>query len=370
MPIPTNYPNIFGNYDSRDLVRPVLEVGQADIYKQIREVLAAYEETTNAVIGTLADRGTTITENYAYGAGGGFLQPSAEFGQRLATRVEYGEFQVGYPIARYSDRAMFTPEYLLRATVADVQAKTVDALIKDQNTLWRGVVAAMFDNTNYSFVDPADIGGGQGTLGVKRLFNADSSEGHIFVNGVQVDIGTLNHYKTSGSGSFNTAAFTLAKTTLKDVGLGSDVVYFISEADELTVRALADFIPVDPDNGLTIAYNPLLQPTRSIVKNPKAIGVIKNLGEVVMLSFIPTGYIVAMDRNADKPVFIRESDLAELRGFKLTGDEVVSENSVLDGPNPMLNKYWSRIFGAGVRNRANAVVVQITASGSYTAPTF
>lgn len=381
MPILSTVPNIFGDLDSRDLERPVLEFGQPDLYVRMRQALAYYNETANAILGLLTNRTTVVQERFPFGTlGGGLLQRSAEFGQVLAVRPTVGaEFDVAYPIERYATRAIFTPEYLLRARVQDVQAVTVQMIVDDYNTLFRTVLEALFNNANYSFVDPKDIGAGAGTLTIRRLFNADGTAGNIYLgNGKLVNMATLNHYKTSGNASFTNNAFLMARDTLRNIGLNSNIVFFISEEDADDVSLLSDFVGADNafayDNfGIgrdpNITVPPGNETPRAIVTYPNAIGRIRNAGQVVTLQWMPSGFIFAMDTTAERPLVIREADVPRLRGFRLTGNDVVGEPE-LDGPNPILNKYWERIFGVGVRNRGNGVIVQITASGTYTAPTF
>jgi hypothetical protein len=381
MPILSTVPNIFGDLDSRDLVRPVLEFGQPDLYIRLRQALAYYNQTADAILGLLANRTTTVQERFPFGTiGGGLLQPGAELGRALAVRPNQGaEFDVAYPIDRFRTRAIFTPEYLLRATVADVQAVTVQALIDDFNTMFRTTLAALFDNANYTFIDPKDIGAGAGTLTIRRLFNADGTTGNIYMgNGRLVNMASLNHYKVSGNAAFTNSAFLLARDTLKNVGLNGNIILFISEDDADDVSLLSDFVGAENafayDNyGIgrdpNITVPPGSETPRAIVTYPRAIGRIRNAGQVVTLPWMPSGYIFAMDATSDRPLVVRESDLAQLRGFRLTGNDVVGDPP-LDGPDPILNKYWERVFGVGVRNRGNGVVVQITASGTYTAPTF
>jgi hypothetical protein len=89
-------------------------------------------------------------------------------------------------------------------------------------------------------------------------------------------------------------------------------------------------------------------------------------GEVIVLPWMWQGYMLAMDRSAEKPVAIRESDLPQLRGL-----QTVSPDSMVGGFDPsrlLVNKFFQRVFGAGVRNRANGCVVQITTNPTYTAP--
>lgn len=384
MPIPTRIPNLFGNFDSRDLERPVVEIPQPDLLAQIQEVLQMYSDLANDIIGVLASRTTVVKEMFVFGSGGdhnGLLQLAAEYTNGLATRPSItgtvGVFDVGYPIRRFRDRAMWTPEYLLRAKLSDINEKTYDALIKDYNTLFRYVLDAVFKTNNYDFVDDAVIGQGFGTVNVKRLLNADGGNERVYLNGVPTNIGAMNNYKVSGTSTWTGGVFVTARDSLKALGLDNDIVFFVSKADADIIVTLPEFVPVnyeDTSDPNIIEYmsindqNQYVPPPRALVKSPRAIGRIRNCGEVIVLPWMPDGYLFSMDRAAERPLVIRECDLSQLRGFRLVAQDGMSPE--LGGDKLIVNKMWERIFGVGVRNRANGCIVQITTNPTYTAPSF
>jgi hypothetical protein len=390
MAIPSVYPNLFGDFDSRDLERPAAEVPQPELYDQIARVLAMYSELALDVVGLLAVTTTVAKERFAADMGNsdtGLLQMRAEYGRPLATRITQAQaetaFEVGYPIYPFADRAMFTPEFLQRNPVREVNNKTVDALIRDYNTLFRYVLAAIFDNVNYAFEDDAVIGQNLGQIEVKRLLNADGIPGVIqHEDGTTTTLGTANAYKVSGTAAYTNGTFVLAHNYLKSLGMDRDIVHCISKADETAVSLLSDFVTIDSPPAadpniieaptLDVNGNPIPPPPRSLVRAPRAIGRVRsadnNSGEVVVIPWMPAGYLFSFDRAAEKPVVIRESDLAGLRGFRLVSSDNMTPE--IGGDKLIVNKYWQRIFGAGVRNRANGCIVQVTTNGAYTAPSF
>ena len=383
------YPTLFGDFDSRDLMdRPVAEIPQPDLFDAIEKVLAVYNELATDVVSILAETTQVAKErfdaNMLGGADTALLQPRAEYMRGLATKIaqEQGAenaFEVGYPIQPFQDRGMFTPEFLLRATVRDVNNKTFDALIRDSNGLFRYVLEAVFENDNYMFLDDKVYGQNLGEYEVKRLLNADDIPG-VFKkpDGTTAAFNTMNAYKVSGSTVWTNSTFDIAHDYLTDLGQANDLVYLISKADEAAVRQLSNFVPFDPlPVGVT---DPKIQDpppiAGTIVPNPRAlvntlrsIGRMRaadaNSGEVIVLPWMFPGYLFAMDRSAEKPVVIRESDLAQLRGFRLVSDDL---SSVVGGEKIITNKFWQRVFGCGVRNRANGCIVQITNNALYTPP--
>jgi hypothetical protein len=389
MAIPkVQYPTIFGDLDSRDLMdRPVPEVEPADLFDAIQKALAIYNELATDVVSIFAETSQVAKERYDAamlgGADSGLLQPRGEYSRVLATQVaqEQGAenaFEVGYPIRAYGDRGMFTPEFLLRATVREVNNKTLDAMMRDSNTLFRHVLDALFQDENYEFTDDKVLGQGLGTYEVKRLLNADGIPGVVKRwDNELVALGTLNAYKVSAA--ITNATFDMIHDYLKDIGMDGDIVYIISKADEPTVRLLTNFVPFDPEQTTFVDPNiqdpapvegTVVPPAVARVRSPRAIGRMRaadgNSGEVIVIPWMFAGYIFGMDRSADKPVVIRESDLSQLRGFTLVDEDGMTP--IIGGSKIIANKYWQRVFGTGVRNRANGCCVQITGNATYTAP--
>jgi hypothetical protein len=333
-----SYPTIFGDLDSRDLLdRPVPEVDPTELFDAVERALAIYSELALDVVSILAETSQVAKERYDAGmlggADSGLLQPRGEYGKVLATQItmEQGAenaFEVGYPIEALADRAMFTPEFLLRATVRQVQNKTFDAMLRDSNTLFRYVLRALFDNVNYSYTDDKVLGQNLGTYEVKRLLNADSIPGVVKQpDGSNIALGSLNAYKVSGGTAFSNAVFVMAHDYLTSLGMSTDIVYFISPADAAAVRLLSDFVPFDPvgdpaqDPNIVdppIVDGTVVAPSRALVRSPRSIGRMRaadgNSGEVITLPWMFSGYMLSMDRAADKPVVIRQSDVAQLRG--------------------------------------------------------
>jgi hypothetical protein len=81
-------------------------------------------------------------------------------------------------------------------------------------------------------------------------------------------------------------------------------------------------------------------------------------------SLIPKGYVLCVaSAGPDSPfnaVGFREHPTASLRGVRL----VKGENSEY----PLINSFYARGFGTGVRHRGAAAVLQVTASPTYAAP--
>ena len=100
----------------------------------------------------------------------------------------------------------------------------------------------------------------------------------------------------------------------------------------------------------------------------RGLNVIGSYGDVLILEedTIPVGYVPMIATggaaNLNNPVGLREHSNPSLRGLRL-----------VKGPNPdypLIDSFYNRGFGTGVRQRGGAIIMQITASASYTKPDF
>jgi hypothetical protein len=88
-------------------------------------------------------------------------------------------------------------------------------------------------------------------------------------------------------------------------------------------------------------------------------------GLILENDYFPAGYVVTTatggPENLNNPIGIREHARPELRGLRMV--------KTRQDDYPLQDSYWQRGFGTGVRQRGGTYVMQITSSGSYTAPT-
>ena len=85
---------------------------------------------------------------------------------------------------------------------------------------------------------------------------------------------------------------------------------------------------------------------------------------IVQEDLIPAGYVVLAATggpdNLQNPVGLREHANASLRGLRLVKGPVADY--------PLIDSFYNRGFGTGIRQRGGAAVMQITTSATYTPP--
>jgi hypothetical protein len=350
--------NIFGEYNYDDLPTILVkDVSQSSLYETLQQFAAQSTAALNDAIGALLS-GVSADVGAEFGADvGGEMQKISELVGPEATRV--GEaWSTQFPISAFADRVMYTQSYLDEANLQTLNAHALNVVVKDVFTNHREMWKALLKKTNYSFNDSRWPGRKTGTLTIRRLANADGQAGYVFVNGNKVLLSTLNMYLTSGAGAVTAANFIAIFDSLAAVGNADSVVVIVGPTTGRAVSALAGFIPI---------VNPQVSDpsaARAIVQSSKAIGVINGC-EVQVWPAFPEGYLFGYDRSKPKPLRKRVHHLPQYQGLRT----YTPDDRVHIPENPLVNKFWQNIYGYGVDNRLNGVVMQITTNGAYTDPT-
>lgn len=369
--------NTFGEYLFGDLLPvPILTVTEDRYLPQIQQFVAAENAFVDAITGILCDEGTEVQSGMMNGVGGR-MQKMAKQGSVEATRAGQRWF-CGYPLFAFGNKQIYEVPWLDRATFRDLAVSILNATLQDVETTIVEMENAILNNVNSTFDDSQwpgmnaqNVGAAPAPVTVARLANADGSVGSVYANGMETPLASLNHYLTSGASSIAVGAFTMARSALRNVGNDKDVVYVVSHATADTVQdtfSSTDFVePVEVrDANFIDPVGKYAVGSTYGIADPgiRTRGRVK-FGELVEWPHWPDNYIFAYDRTKAPPLRRRISDLAKYQGLQLAGDDDLPDVQT----HPLARKQWRRIQGFAARNRVNGVVVQITTSGSYTAPT-
>jgi hypothetical protein len=359
--------NIFGAYIGRDVsALTVSQYTEESVMTDLRRFANAFNGLVQDLIQSrISDRTEKVKGKYG-GMAGGEMQPAAELGEQEATRGAV-EWDYGYPIYRYRDRQLYTPEYLATVKLEQLEKDVINASVRYYETFRKNILRAEMLKTNFNFDDGASEADfpklGQGTIPVKRYLNNDSADGELWVDGTKVAIGSLQHYFGTNTASMTVAGFKTAYAKLKTIGHTGDVVARISSTDEDTVRGFTEFVPGNNTK--------IVDPTKkyATLTDSRAIGRLEGTGissEVIVEPFMPAAYVKMEDRSRPPGVALRHHPLAQFRGFNLVQDQTRSDY----GDVSMRNKRWETIQGLAVKNRPNGVVFQVVNSTTtYTDPT-
>lgn len=322
----------------------------AVIYAAIRASVDEHNRQVDAVLSELVERTTASTVRYKV-PGSGTLQPLDARGNPLPVKDE-GKYDVGFPLQRGGTAWGDDIESRALMTVAEADRQTLAALRRDANWIRRHVLAAMLDNTSWTYVDEDE-----GNVTVQPLANSDSVT-YLKSDG---STATDSHYYAQAAAIADAAnPFPALLSELREhpENEGPFVAY-IPTALKATTMALTNFHDVaDPNIELGSGQARLTGRLDRGFGN-EVLGYVDGVW-IVEWTLLPATHGIVVARGADaKPLRMRERPVAALQGL------VTSTFS----PDGNLNEYrFRRIAGFGAYNRVGAVAFHI-GNAAYQIPT-
>lgn len=303
------------------------------------------------------------------------FEEASEYGIPVAIRPQPVTVQRAYPFKWYDLRHGYTWQFLAEASNSQIDAVLNQALEANNALEFEQTMKSLFNNANRS----ATVTGLPYT--VVALYNNDGFvpppyKGLTFA-------GTHNHYFTSGAAALDSTDLTDVATHVEHHGFtraeGYNILLLMNPSDANTVATFRrgvtnnnsqvsnfDFIPSQASN-MSLLLPPGYMVAGGLPANTFAgLDVAGSWGPYLIVQDyqIPAGYIVAVATRGQATqtnvVGIREHANAQLRGLIIKP----GNNSAY----PLIDSFFIRGIGAGVRQRGAAAILQITASGSYSVP--
>ena len=302
------------------------------------------------------------------------FEEASEFGEPRGQRIEIDYFQLGYDFRNYDTATRYTWMFLRDADVRQVDAVHQEILRADRRLVFRKIMEAIFDNRNRT----TDIR--NQNYNVYPMYNADGTVPPTY-KGTTFD-GTHSHYIVSGNTAIDSSDVEDAYTHIAEHGFGlENGTVFIMLANKAQVKEMRKWRAGQVSaNGVVANYDfiPAANQPTMILPNAegllgslppdsfKGMRVVGSYADILIIeeSFIPQGYFLMFGTggaaNLQNLVGLREHVNPAYRGLRL-----------LPGNQqryPLVDGYYARSFGTGIRQRAGGVVVQIKAAGAYDIP--
>lgn len=299
---------------------------------------------------------------------------ATEFGVPKANRIELDYLQLGYDFKDYDTATRYTWMFLRDADARQVDAIHQEIMRADRRLVFRKVMEAIFDNRNRS----TDIR--NQNYNVYPLYNADGTVPTTY-KGTTFS-GSHNHYVISGNAAIDSSDVEDLYTLVAEHGFGlENGTTFVLLANKAQVKDMRKWRAGSVSaNGVVANYDfiPAANQPTMILPNAegllgslppdtfKGMRVVGSYADILIIeeSYIPQGYLLLFGTggaaNLQNLVGLREHANPDYRGLRL-----------LPGNNqryPIVDGYYSRSFGTGVRQRAGAAIMQIKATGSYDIP--
>lgn len=315
----------------------------------ITETVAFHNEEMDRVLSVFVKKTTDHALRYRTPADAK-LQPLDEHGRARKIRVG-AQYDVGFPLqaAGLAEGATDTTRKL--ETVQDVSDITVTMTMADKNWMLDHVLATLFAVADWTYTDERF-----GALVVKPLANGDAVT-YLGRNGSSA---TADHNTGQAAGIADlTNPFPGIYSRLtRPMGSNGRVISFVASNLVASVQALSSFFePSDPD--IRAAAN-----TEELIATPPANlpGEVIGKANRVWISDwarLPDNYIVSIIEGGERPVAMREYEVASLRGFRRAGER---------NDYPYFETQFKRDAGFGIWNRTGADVMEI-GDASYDVPT-
>lgn len=335
--------------------------------------IAIYNEAMDTLISLLTYPVTVPVEPVVQ-IGETTFEEATELGVPRAAGLPMEVFQMGYDLRHYDKRNAYTWMFLADADARQVEAIHEAVLWADKRLVFRKVMEALFDNRTRR----ANIR--NQAYNVYPLYNGDGVAPPRFKNNTFDE--THNHYVVSGNAAIDPSDVEDLMELLAEHGYspqaGTQFLLLCNKAETDTIRQFRRGVAT---NGVTAGYDFIPAPTQPAMILNNAEGLLGNqpapsfgglpvigsygFWNIVEEDYIPPGYLLGVGYggafNLGNPVGLRQHANPAMQGLRIIAGNYQRY--------PLIDGFYARSFGSGIRQRGGAAIMQIKASGTYDIPT-
>jgi hypothetical protein len=342
-----------------------------DFWDEVQQTIAIRNQQRNRLVDLLTFRVTDLAEEVTLPSPVDF-EVASEYGLPKGVRTGVSRFWRGYDFNFHDLAVRYTWMFLAEADIRQMRQLNNAALEADNRLVFRKIMNCLFNPVNGTGITDNQL-----PVTVYRFYNADGEVPPQYKS--YTHSGTHNHYLTSQTLS---SSATLVPQVVEDLNAHLDhhgytyqngyrKVLWLNKQEADIVRkwtiaggATYDFI-LDSDQmpgGMWLPTN------QKLVGQPqgRVPGQIGTYGpwHVVEEDYIPAGYVVGLvsggPDNISNPIGLREHKNPTYRGLKIIPGAT--------NGYPLVESYYQRGLGTGIRHRGAGIVVQIDAGATYTIP--
>lgn len=300
------------------------------------------------------------------------FEEASEFGEPQAERLKIGYFQLGFDFKDYDRATRFTWKALRDMDARQVQAVNNALLQADERLIFKKIMEAVFDNRDRE----TDIR--NNAYKVYPLYNADNTVPPPFRG--TTFTGAHTHYMKSGNTKIDSADLEDAYENIAEHGYsieaGTVIVALMNRAELRECRKFR--MNVENNNSVVANYDFIPsrnQPAQFLDAPTGLLGslppdtwngmrVYGSYADILLVEepFIPAGYFLMFGTGG-------AGNLQNLVGFREHRNPVYRGLRILPGNDqryPLIESYYTRAFGTGIRQRGGAVVMQIGSGANST----
>lgn len=345
-----------------------------ELWNSFYESTAIYNEAMDDLISLLTYPVTTPIEPVVQ-IGDVTLEEATEIGVPKGAGLPIETFMMGYDLRHYDKRNAFTWMFLMDADARQIEAIHNAIIWADKRLVFRKVMEALFDNRTRR----ANIR--NQAYNVYPLYNGDNEVAPPRFKNNTFDT-DHNHYVISSNSLVDSSDLEDLHELIAEHGYspqaGTAFLLLANKTETDTIRTFRR--GVVNNNGATAAFDFIPAPTQPAMLLPNAEGLLGNqpaptfgglavigsygFWNIVEEEYIPPGYLLGLGYggrfNLGNPVGLRQHANPDMQGLR-----------ILPGNNqryPLIDGFYARSFGTGVRQRGGAAIMQIKASGTYDIP--
>lgn len=340
------------------------------IWDEFQATTAIQNENRSRIVSLLTFPVTNNIERVPQLSSADFERAS-EYGEPRGMRPSGSYLNLGYDFHFYDLAARYTWKFLADAPASQVRAINAMALEADNRLIFGKVMDALYNNANRV----ADINDQE--VNVYALYNGDGTVPPKYKT--NTFDGTHTHYMVSGAATVDSTDLDDLYEQLRHHGYtfenGYSHVLLVNETEAKTIRTFRtanggswDFIPATGQPGIILPADQQVFGAGQPAGTYAGLNVQGRYGPflVVVDDMFPAGYMAAVATggtdNLGNPVGFRQHANPGLRGMRL-----------VKGPNPdypLIDSFYNRGFGTGIRQRGGSAIMQVKATGTYTPPVF
>lgn len=358
-----------GFNQAADVVRAADGTDLSQFWQEVLDTIQMRNENRNTLLDELTTDISGISEVINPPTEVEFEEAS-EFGQPVGMKATSTRFFRGYDFKFYDLAVRYTWMFIAEADQGQLRLNHNVALEADLKIRFRKVMQRLFNPLN-------SVGGGftekNEPVTVFAAYNGDGEVPPAYEH--STFLGSHNHYTTSGAAAIRPQDLDALALNIQEHGYtlakGYRLIVLLNRQEAAIVKtfrvltgAAYDFVPNPAlQNGAVWVPN-----NGSYVGGPTGTvrGQIGTYGpfHVVEEGYIPAGYAVGIvtggPGNLGNPVGFRQHSNPAYRGLKI----IPGQRS----DYPLLDSFYRRGFGTGIRHRGGLAIMQITANPTYTVP--
>jgi hypothetical protein len=338
------------------------------IWDKITAATAEYNKLRSALASVLSFWTTDTGDAIPQGIVQATMEEASEFGVPTSVRTPTA-LPLGYRLKDFDRRESFTWRFLRSATAKQIYDSANSIMVADNALINGSILKRLFDPQELENEHARRVFGlwsGDGIVPPPYMGQEfDGNHSHYFISqNTQIDSAdvedAMNHVTHHGYGNApGSQLLILCNPTEGDV-----IASWRAGVESATgIKAKFDFVPS--------TSAPAFLTNESIV-GAQAPATYENLpvagsygrAWVISHAYVPAGYVAVVAsggaNSPNNPIAVRQWDDPNYQGLRVIPGA---------GRFPLQDSFYQRTFGVGTRHRGAACVVQVKASGSYTAPT-